>query len=180
VLVGHSIGGSYAMTCAARYPEQVAGLVLLDSSDPYQVTGTVGSTRSSAPSRVAVLPSVARLGIGQLVPTATWSSLPEPAAGQVAAFESSPRDPRWSAAQNRMAALSTTSSHRVADTTHVALLDGEREAGLSIRVLYDVIQAVRAGAPLPFRRGSTPPRPAPRSGQLGLDRAGSGSGAASG
>jgi pimeloyl-ACP methyl ester carboxylesterase len=71
VLVGHSIGGSHAMTYAARYPEQVAGLVLLDSSDPYQVTGTVGSTRSSAPSWVAVLPSVARLGIGQLVPTAT-------------------------------------------------------------------------------------------------------------
>jgi hypothetical protein len=29
-----------------------------------------------------------------------------------------------------MAALSTTSSHRVADTTHVALLDGERDAGI--------------------------------------------------
>jgi len=34
VLVGHSTGGSYAMTYAAQHPEQVAGLVLLDSSSP--------------------------------------------------------------------------------------------------------------------------------------------------
>ena len=34
VLVGHSIGGPYAMTYAASYPEQVAGMVLLDSSSP--------------------------------------------------------------------------------------------------------------------------------------------------
>jgi pimeloyl-ACP methyl ester carboxylesterase len=38
VLVGHSTGGTYAMTCAARYPEQVAGMVLLDSSNPYEST----------------------------------------------------------------------------------------------------------------------------------------------
>ena len=38
VLVGHSTGGTYAMTYAARYPEQVAGLVLLDSSSPEQFT----------------------------------------------------------------------------------------------------------------------------------------------
>ena len=38
VLVGHSTGGTYAMTYAARYPEQVAGMVLLDSSSPDQLT----------------------------------------------------------------------------------------------------------------------------------------------
>ena len=38
VLVGHSTGGTYAMTYAARYPEQVAGMVLLDSSSPEQLT----------------------------------------------------------------------------------------------------------------------------------------------
>ena len=35
VLVGHSTGGTYAMTYAAQYPEQVAGSVL-DSSSPKQ------------------------------------------------------------------------------------------------------------------------------------------------
>ena len=34
VLVGHSMGGPYAMTYAAEYPEQVAGMVLLDSTSP--------------------------------------------------------------------------------------------------------------------------------------------------
>ncbi len=38
VLVGHSTGGTYAMTYAARYPDEVAGLVLLDSSSPEQFT----------------------------------------------------------------------------------------------------------------------------------------------
>ena len=38
MLVGHSTGGTYAMTYAARYPDQVAGMVLLDSSSPEQFT----------------------------------------------------------------------------------------------------------------------------------------------
>ena len=38
VLAGHSTGGVYALTYAARHPEQVAGLVLLDSVSPRQFT----------------------------------------------------------------------------------------------------------------------------------------------
>src|SRR3954462_15480979 len=89
VLVGHSIGGSYAMTYAARYPEQVAGMVLLDASDPYQATPADGAAEPNAPALLAVTPSLARLGIGQLIPSS--SGLPEPAAGQFQAFASSPR-----------------------------------------------------------------------------------------
>ena len=91
VLVGHSTGGSYAMTYAARYPEQVAGMVLLDASDPYQATATTSAADPSAPAEFALLPSLARLGIAQLFPSSFWSSLPEPAAGEVQAFASSPR-----------------------------------------------------------------------------------------
>ena len=36
LLVGHSIGGPYALTYAAQHPQQVAGMVLLDSSSPEQ------------------------------------------------------------------------------------------------------------------------------------------------
>lgn len=36
VLVGHSKGGLYVRQYAATYPQDVVGLVLLDSSDPYQ------------------------------------------------------------------------------------------------------------------------------------------------
>src|ERR1044071_6195591 len=34
VLVGHSAGGLYALLFAARYPDRVAGVVLVDPSDP--------------------------------------------------------------------------------------------------------------------------------------------------
>ncbi|MGY1814968.1 alpha/beta fold hydrolase [Blastococcus sp. SYSU D00820] len=84
VLVGHSIGGDYAMTYAARYPGQVAGMVLLDATDPYRVGG-------GPPGAVAVLPSLARLGVGRLLPASAWSALPEPAAGQVQTFTAGSR-----------------------------------------------------------------------------------------
>ena len=48
-----------------------------------------------------------------------------------------------------MAALSTNSSHRIADATHAALLDEERGAAHSAHAIDDVVQAVRTGAPLP-------------------------------
>ncbi|MCW2742401.1 MAG: alpha/beta hydrolase fold protein [Blastococcus sp.] len=188
VLVGHSIGGSYAMTYAHRYPQQIAGMVLLDASDPYQATATAGSSDVTAFAPLAVLPSLARLGIPQVFPSP--SSLPEPAAGQVQAFEASPRGWRnaaeewgamdalfsqaqalttlggtplvvltasgsmqdmdgWSAVQDRLAALSTNSSHRVAASTHEGLLSDERGAGSSTRAIDDVVRTVRTGAPLP-------------------------------
>jgi pimeloyl-ACP methyl ester carboxylesterase len=188
VMVGHSIGGSYSMTYAARYSEQIAGMVLLDASDPYQARATAGSADVSAFAPLAVLPSVARLGIGQVIPSS--SSLPQPDAGRVQAFEGSPRgwrnaaeewgamdalfsqaqalstlgstplvvltasesvqqDNGWSAVQDRMAALSTSSSHRVAESSHEGLLSEEGGAGLSVRAIVDVVQNVRTGTALP-------------------------------
>jgi pimeloyl-ACP methyl ester carboxylesterase len=93
VLAGHSIGGTYALTYAARYPEQVAGMVLLDSSSPYQTTLVSGFTASYELSRraVALLPSVARLGLGRLAPASAISHLPQPAAEQVRTFATDAR-----------------------------------------------------------------------------------------
>jgi pimeloyl-ACP methyl ester carboxylesterase len=92
VLVGHSIGGNYAMTYAARYPEQVAGMVLLDATSPYRTAA--GTTHTGPPGPIGLLPSVARLGVGRVLPPSFWSALPEPAASRYAAVASSPR--RWS------------------------------------------------------------------------------------
>ena len=39
VLVGHSLGGLYMQLFARRYPEEVAGLVLVDSTHPNQFEG---------------------------------------------------------------------------------------------------------------------------------------------
>ncbi len=41
VLVGHSLGGLYARRFASRFPDEVAGLVLVDSSDEKQLTGII-------------------------------------------------------------------------------------------------------------------------------------------
>ena len=89
VLVGHSIGGDHAMVYAARYPEQVAGMVLLDATSPYR--SAADTTHAGPPGPVALLPSVARLGVGRLLPASFWSGLPEPAASQHEAFAASPR-----------------------------------------------------------------------------------------
>ena len=47
VLVGHSAGGPYAMTFAAHYPDEVVGMVLLDSMSPYELTELPASPLSS-------------------------------------------------------------------------------------------------------------------------------------
>ena len=96
VLVGHSAGGPYVMTFAAAYPDEIAGMVLLDSMSPYEFTELPGfATEQSMMSRgLGVLPTLTRLGAGRILPTSAWSSLPEPAASQVQAFAASARGMR--------------------------------------------------------------------------------------
>ena len=91
VLVGHSTGGTHAMTYAARYPEQVAGLVLLDSSSPQQFTRMPAYPGVYAMLRrlYGVLPTLSRLGLGQLVPGT--SHLPGADATTVNAMTSAPQ-----------------------------------------------------------------------------------------
>ena len=91
VLVGHSTGGTYAMTYAARYPDQVAGLVLLDSSSPEQFTRMPAYPGQYAMMRrvYALLPTLSRLGLGHLVPAT--SHLPAADAARVTAITSTPQ-----------------------------------------------------------------------------------------
>jgi pimeloyl-ACP methyl ester carboxylesterase len=186
VLVGHSAGGAYVMTYAAQYPSEVAGMVLLDSMSPYEFTALPDFAAEYSMMRrgLAVLPSLARLGVAQVVPASAWSSLPEQAASQVRAFASSPRGMRnmrdeqsvyrevfeqakaltslhgkplvvvtateslhqtkgWSEVQDRLAALSTNSQHRVADATHEGLIDDEATFEPSVVAIVDVVQSIR-------------------------------------
>ncbi len=91
VLVGHSTGGTYAMTYAARYPEQVAGMVLLDSSSPEQFTRMPAFRGQYAMMRrtYALLPTLNRLGLGRLIPDG--SHLPTAEAAKVIAVTSAPQ-----------------------------------------------------------------------------------------
>ena len=90
VLVGHSTGGTYAMTYAARHPAQVAGLVLLDSSSPEQFTRMPAFPRQYAMMRraYALMPTLSRLGLGQIPAT---SHLPAADAAKVTAITSAPQ-----------------------------------------------------------------------------------------
>jgi pimeloyl-ACP methyl ester carboxylesterase len=91
VLVGHSIGGPFAMTYAARYPTQVAGMVLLDSSSPEQFTRMPAYPGQYAVIRrvYALLPTVYRFGLGRATAAVAPSHLPAEAADQVRALTSS-------------------------------------------------------------------------------------------
>ncbi|WP_426562413.1 alpha/beta fold hydrolase [Angustibacter sp. McL0619] len=96
VLAGHSSGGTLAMTYAARYPAQVAGLVLLDSSSPHQYTdqpdfaGTYAMMRHVLP----VMPALARVAATRLIPASASPALSPEAAAQIQAFITSPRGAR--------------------------------------------------------------------------------------
>jgi pimeloyl-ACP methyl ester carboxylesterase len=96
VLTGHSTGGVYAMTYAARYPEQVAGLVLLDSTSPQQFTALPDYAGQYAMMTrlYGVAPTLARLGLGRLVPALSANEVPGEDGRQASAFATSPRDLR--------------------------------------------------------------------------------------
>jgi pimeloyl-ACP methyl ester carboxylesterase len=47
VLAGHSFGALYVLTYAARYPDQVAGMVLVDSTNPASQPQAATSTSMS-------------------------------------------------------------------------------------------------------------------------------------
>jgi pimeloyl-ACP methyl ester carboxylesterase len=77
VLAGYSAGGAYAMAYAAQHPEDVAGLVLLDSMSPEQFTILPDFPRVHAGMTrlYGLAPTLARIGVGQLVRAL---SAPEP------------------------------------------------------------------------------------------------------
>jgi pimeloyl-ACP methyl ester carboxylesterase len=166
VLVGHSIGGTYALTYAAQYPHQVAGMVLL-----------------------AVLPFLYRLGLGRLVYAVQPPHLPQPAGDVATSLTATARGARngrdevamlpdvfaqaqalttlhrlplavltaresldgtdgWAKAQDRLAALSTNTVHQVVDSTHSGLLEDPGPAKQSATAIIRVVNAVRTATHL--------------------------------
>jgi pimeloyl-ACP methyl ester carboxylesterase len=81
VLAGHSFGGVYVLAFAARYPDDVAGLVLVDSTAPKSAAGS-GPIPLDVPSAelitkmTAMLSITARFGAGRLYSTVAFDSLP--------------------------------------------------------------------------------------------------------
>jgi pimeloyl-ACP methyl ester carboxylesterase len=78
VLAGHSFGGLYVRTYAAKYPEEVAGLVLIDSTaakstavSPHK-TGTYSVLKHVS----SLAATTSRLGVGRLIADISFSDLP--------------------------------------------------------------------------------------------------------
>ena len=78
VLAGHSFGGLYILTFAATYPDQVAGMVLLDSTAP--APGPVPPAKAGSYDLVgrisALFPALAHLGAAHLIAD-SYDSLPQ-------------------------------------------------------------------------------------------------------
>jgi pimeloyl-ACP methyl ester carboxylesterase len=176
VLAGHSFGGLYTLTFAAQYPDEVAGMVLVDSTAPasaatpkatpprdedsYNLTGRVS----------ALLSTSARLGLGRLVgvPTVshlrstideyaqTNSSVEEAASLRdfadkplVVLTASTGSAADWLAKQEALATLSTDSVHRVIEgTDHMGMIADEKGAAATARAILDVVSSVQAARPL--------------------------------
>jgi pimeloyl-ACP methyl ester carboxylesterase len=92
VLVGHSYGGLYARRYAARYSDETAGVVLVDSSHPEQFTRTQeGRAMYEQTRRIgAVIPWLTRLGVIRLTNFyPAHPDLPSQQRAQIEAFNSS-------------------------------------------------------------------------------------------
>jgi alpha-beta hydrolase superfamily lysophospholipase len=176
VLAGHSFGGLYALTFAANYPQDVAGLVLIDSTAPAADPDEDSAQSSSADSEdmadraSALVAGLARLGIGRLIgvetPSHLRSSIDEyieagssaQAAAALEDFEDKPlvvltagtgNRSGWGASQEALAKLSTNSIHRVVDgSTHSSLISDHDDAAATARGILDVVSAVRTAGPV--------------------------------
>jgi len=95
VLVGHSFGGLYMQTYAARYPDKVAGVALVESSHPDQFSYRQVARDSYEPQKqiFSVFSLAARLGIIRLVSklAPTSPELPQQQRVQIDALSSSTR-----------------------------------------------------------------------------------------
>jgi pimeloyl-ACP methyl ester carboxylesterase len=82
VLAGHSFGGLYILTFAALYPDEVAGMVVVDTTQPASEpappeTSSGDVTSEDVIDRVsALVGATARMGVGRLVGGSDFGSLP--------------------------------------------------------------------------------------------------------
>jgi pimeloyl-ACP methyl ester carboxylesterase len=83
VMAGHSFGGLYVLTHADRYPDDVAGMVLIDATDraakpdPQKAQAYDGASHDAATDRLAALgAAAARVGLVRLIGSFGYGDLP--------------------------------------------------------------------------------------------------------
>ena len=195
VMAGHSFGGLYALTYAAHHPDDVAGMVLIDSTSPHYDEVKDATSRPEPAGAydivgraTALTSSAGRLGLGRVFAAIFPADLPPQEQAQVQASTATAPTLRstlqeyatanasmvqaaslrgladkplmvlsagtgnaadWPQKQDRLAALSTNSVHRVVvDATHEALVGDETHAATTSQAILQVVSAVRTGQPL--------------------------------
>jgi hypothetical protein len=150
------------MTYAHEYPQQVAGMVLLDSSSPEQFTAIPSySGQYTVVHRVmAVTPTLNRLGLGRVVAAIASSHLPPTAADQVTALTASAHGARSASAEwqvlptlfTQAQELTTFGSRPLAVLTATESLQNggwaaaqNRLASLSTRGFHQVVDSTHVG-----------------------------------
>lgn len=176
VLVGHSSGGPYIRVFAATYPDEVAGMVLLDAQPAdafialpdypadYQTLQLVFGLGTPL-ARIGLLGPVLGLPADQSTVASARGARDElielPAAlRQAQALTSLGSRPLivvtalsgamtgWSSAQDRMMDLSTHAKHVVlATATHTSIISGD-DSPASSQAILDVLTSIRTGAAL--------------------------------
>jgi pimeloyl-ACP methyl ester carboxylesterase len=176
VLVGHSSGGPYVRVFAGRYPDDVAGMVLLDAqpADAFAALPAYPGFYATFRTVATLSPSLARVGLlGPLLGLSANESTAAAARGGRDEFIVLPTvlqqsstltsigdrplivvtagaeaDPGWVAAQESMPRLSTASVHRIlATATHNSLVSGV-DTPASIQAILDVLTSIRVGTAL--------------------------------
>jgi pimeloyl-ACP methyl ester carboxylesterase len=97
VMAGHSFGGLYVLTFTARYPDEVAGMVLVDSTAPGSAPTPATSPGNEGSYDImrrasALLSASARLGVGRLMGQLAYGSLPARARDEAIASAATPND----------------------------------------------------------------------------------------
>jgi pimeloyl-ACP methyl ester carboxylesterase len=121
VLAGHSFGGLYVLTFAARYPDEVAGMVLVDSTAPASAANVGAASpghggSGDAMGRVAALVStVARLGLARLYGRFDFGSLPPRSREEVRASDATAGTLRSTIDEYVQAAASTQQAAALRD-----------------------------------------------------------------
>ena len=174
VFAGHSFGGLYALTYAARYPGEVSGMILVDSTAPAPAVRPPAALSEAGSydgvGRISALLSLsARVGMGRLVGVPAGhlrSTIEEYLRGNsfrteaaslrdlggkplvVLTAGSGNRD-GWLEDQRSLATLSTNSVHRVVEgVDHQGMVADEKGAAATTRAILDVLAALRADRPL--------------------------------
>ena len=136
VLVGHSFGGMYMQTQATRYPDEVAGVALVDSSQPDQFSYPPVARDSYGPQKqmFAVSSLLARLGVVRLLYKLSPAppELPQQQRAQIDALSPSTRQVSTYALELRATPQTTTqtrSLRSLGDKPLAVVTAGTQEPG---------------------------------------------------